>query len=352
MTDRESPVPEHIFRWDLDKTYLQTEFSTVGDLLRTAIQSPEDKVNVPGAVELLRELQRAFADRCVVTFVSGSPSQMRSKIERKFELDGVEPDLFVLKPTLRYILNGQFEAVRSQVGYKLETLLDLRARSPIAPETMFGDDAEQDAFIYSLYADLVAGRVDESELRQILRKAETIPESADAILERARRLEVEATVQRIFIHLEGSTPPGRFRLFGPRLVPVANYFQSAVVLFADGVLSATSALRVAASMIEHYDYNLLSLAGSVETLMRRRHLEPHVVERLADEIAADEPDGLPEGFAPRFVSSVRSLAPRVESEPLGSFERPDYLEILRADRAIRESVRESSGWFQNMFGHR
>ena len=35
----------HIFRWDMDKTYLKTEFDTFKDLLRTAFQKPADKTN-------------------------------------------------------------------------------------------------------------------------------------------------------------------------------------------------------------------------------------------------------------------------------------------------------------------
>ena len=348
----DATTPRHIFRWDLDKTYLQTEFSTIGGLVRTALQSPEDKTNIPGAVELLRELRHSLGDDCLVTFISGSPSQMRSTIERKFEIDGIEPDLFVLKPTLRYLLKGQVEAVRSQVGYKLETLLHLRAQTPIAPETMFGDDAEQDAFIYSLYADLAAGHISADRLRAILDEAETLPESTEAIVRRARELEPHATVERIFIHLEDQSPPGRFRVFGPRLVPVTNYFQAAVVLFADEVLSASSTLRVAAGMVDHCDSRLLSLASSVESLMRRRHLTPEVVERLADTLSDEDPSDLPEGFTARFISSTRSLAPLEEPEPIPSSQPPDYLEILNADRALRASVREQSGWFQRWFGHR
>src|SRR5690554_4399466 len=96
----------HIFRWDLGKTYLHTDFDTWRDLLRTAFQKPEEKVTVPGAVALLRELSRPDANsRALVTFISGSPSQMRETLERKFELDGIRPDAFILKPTLRNILD-------------------------------------------------------------------------------------------------------------------------------------------------------------------------------------------------------------------------------------------------------
>ena len=51
-----SPIPRLIARWDLDKTYLRTDFDTVRDLVRTAIERPDQKRTVPGAAALLREL--------------------------------------------------------------------------------------------------------------------------------------------------------------------------------------------------------------------------------------------------------------------------------------------------------
>src|SRR5690606_37930766 len=53
-----TPAPSKlVYRWDLDKTYLRTEFDTVRDLLRTAVESPARKRTVPGASALLRELR-------------------------------------------------------------------------------------------------------------------------------------------------------------------------------------------------------------------------------------------------------------------------------------------------------
>src|SRR5437762_8053906 len=37
----------HIARWDLDKTYLRTEFETVRDLVRTALERPDEKRTNP-----------------------------------------------------------------------------------------------------------------------------------------------------------------------------------------------------------------------------------------------------------------------------------------------------------------
>jgi hypothetical protein len=346
LSDSDLPV-RHIFRWDLDKTYLRTEFDTVRDLIRTALQKPEEKVNVPGAVALLRELTRGDEQsRALVTFISGSPSQMRATLERKFEIDGIHPDAFILKPTLRNILTGRFRAVRGQVGYKLDALLRLRAMSPLAPETLFGDDAEQDAFIYSLYADVVSGGVDQEQLVAILEEAEVYEQTAEAILTHFANTRIEDNAQRIFIHLDGHSAPGRFWVFGPRLIPIANYFQAALVLYGDRVISAEGLIRVAAEMIQRDDYGLIELANSLQDLARRRHVDMAVLQRLADEVERAAPDfALPAGFIDRFLVRVRALAPRAQQPPR-QWEGPvDYLEVLRADQGMRESVQPNKGLF-------
>lgn len=344
----------HIFRWDLDKTYLHTDFDTLRDLIRTALQKPEEKVNVPGAVALLRELSRRDeTSRALVTFVSGSPTQMRATLERKFELDGIKPDAFILKPTLNNILRGRFRAVRGQVGYKLEALLRLRQHSPPAPETFFGDDAEQDAFIYSLYADIAAGAIQREQLLEILQAAEVYEVNQALILKHFDQLSVRDSVSRIFIHLESRSAPGRFLVFGPRVVPIINYFQAALVLYADGVLGIDSVVWVAAEMLQERGYGLVELANSLQDLARRRHLDMQVLNRLDAEWQAatstsDDPKArrraaelqaaLPPGFVDRFITRVRALAPRTQL-PEQRWEGPvDYLEVLRTDRAMRKSV--------------
>ena len=52
---------QHIFRWDLDKTYLHTDFDSWIDLVRTAVETPERKRTVPGAAALIREAHAAEA---------------------------------------------------------------------------------------------------------------------------------------------------------------------------------------------------------------------------------------------------------------------------------------------------
>ena len=100
-----------------------------------------------------------------VHILSGSPEQMRRRLEDKLRLDGISWDSFTLKPNLQNLLRLRFRAVRDQLGYKLPALLASRAelgetrrgRRARATETLFGDDAEADAYVYSLYADFLAG---------------------------------------------------------------------------------------------------------------------------------------------------------------------------------------------------
>ena len=54
----------------------------------------------------------------------------------------------------------------------------------------------------------------------------------------ARAAGTREPVARIFINLERRSPPGNFRLFGTRVVPTFNYFQTAAVLAAEGWLAA------------------------------------------------------------------------------------------------------------------
>jgi hypothetical protein len=274
-------APRHTFRWDLDKTYLRTEFDSLLDLARTAFENAADKKAYPGATALLRALRQDDHRICIV---SGSPLQMRQVLAAKLALDGVEFDEFVLKNNLGNLLRGRLRSLRSQVPYKLPAMMASRLASPPAPrETLFGDDAEADAIVYSLYADIVADRVTQYDLERVLLAARAYDDELTRTLELALRVPKGAPVKRIFIHLDLRSPPMSFRSFGRRLVPVFNYFQTALVLYHDGVLSARQVFFVAQEMIDSEQYHLSSLANSLQDLMRRGRLDADTARRLVDE---------------------------------------------------------------------
>jgi hypothetical protein len=269
LPDRIDPrPPRRIYRWDLDKTYLQTDFDSFRDLVRAAFQKAHEKVAVPGASALIRELAANGDSRLCI--VSGSPKQMRAVLEEKLKLDGVQWDEFVLKDNVGNLLRGRFRALRGQVGYKLPAILESRVSAPVeAEEVLFGDDAEADAFIYSLYADLIAGRVDERVLNQVLEAGGVYPDDVERVLSAWRRISLADPVRRIFIHLDRLTPPAHFSAYGARVVPIFNYFQAALVLLADGHLTAPQVIKIAVEMVQTAGHNIITLSNSFQDLLRR-----------------------------------------------------------------------------------
>lgn len=289
LPDRIDPrPPKRVYRWDLDKTYLKTEFDSLRQMVRTFVQKASQKVAVPGAAALIRELRAGGDSR--VCIVSGSPKQMRSVLEEKLRLDGVVFDEFILKDNVRNVLRGRFRALKAQVGYKLPALLESRSALPIeSEEILFGDDAEADAFIYSLYADMVAGRVDEPTLENVLSHARVYSDEKERIFAAWRKITPSDPVRRIFIHLDRLTPPARFSRYGPRVVPVFNYFQAALVLAADGILTAPQVVKIGFEMAQHAGYSILTLANSFQDLLRRGHPLQDLTKPLVEALQTPHP---------------------------------------------------------------
>ncbi len=322
----------HIARWDLDKTYLRTEFDTLRDLVRTALERPDEKRTNPGAATLLREMVRAGVS---VHILSGSPEQMRRRLEDKLRLDGITWDSFTLKPNLKNVLKLRFRALRDQLGYKLPALLRARVQASAAEpdgtsrETLFGDDAEADAFVYSLYADIVSGHVSTETLLEICERGRVYPDVIEQVMHDASRLEPGETVERILIHLERQTPPDDFHVYGTRAVPFYNYLQAAFVVHEDGRLPADAVLRVGVELVVQHRFDGDALARSYLELARRGHLRGNSVEDLQAAFERYE-ERLP-GHAElrRMMERLPQAATTARASFRGQDQRlPDYLALV------------------------
>jgi hypothetical protein len=337
-------MPRHVFRWDLDKTYLRTEFDSLRDLAKSAIETAADKQAYPGATALLRALKQDGNRICIV---SGSPTQMRQVLAAKLALDGIEYDEFTLKNNLKNILRGRFRALRAQIPYKLPAMLQSRIHATAEAETLFGDDAEADAIIYCLYADIVAGRVSLQDLERVLTASRAYEDDAARCLDLAHRVPKGNAVRRMFIHLDRRSPPMGFRRFGPRLVPVFNYFQAALVLYDDGVLSARQVIFVALEMLDSGQFELGHLATSLQDVIRRGRVSRDSALRLTEEAHEAARSGalsgrtdLPpfERIAESFRERVRELggAPPIELPPA---EPLDYVRLVDEEHEHRHRRR-------------
>lgn len=312
-------VAVHVFRWDLDKTYIETEISSVRAMIRQAFEPASHKRNVPGSAALLRSLTRHDpASR--VAIVSGSPRQMRRVLEEKLALDGVRFDRLVLKDNLGNLRKGRLRALYEQMGYKLPVLFQERTLvAPTATETCFGDDAEIDALIYTTYAEAVAGRLTERDVQEVLEAAGAYPDAVELALAALSNVpSAPDPVEHIFIRLIEGTPVGRFAPLGRRVVPVHSWLQAALVLWHAGRLDAEDVAAVARAVVEATPLTDEGLAGQVQDIVRRGHLPHAAAVRWIDETDSVAPlrEPLRRALAHLAAPPPPAEGP-IEADPMG-----------------------------------
>ncbi|HHO52901.1 MAG TPA: hypothetical protein ENK18_19010, partial [Deltaproteobacteria bacterium] len=258
----------HIYRWDLDRTYLETDIHSVGGLVRAALEHASSKRTVPGAGALVRGLL-ATEPSAKLVILSGSPLQMRAVLEEKLALDGVRVDRLILKDNLGNLRKGRLRDVRGQIGYKLPHLLEERIGvDATISETLFGDDSETDAVIYTVYAEILAGRMGEDELRAVLQHSRAYPDAIERALATLPGIQRGGIVEDVFIRIDRGMPVDLFRLLGDRVRPVFSWFQAALVLHQRGRLSLQGLIEVllACGLLDRPS----SLAGLSQDAIRRR----------------------------------------------------------------------------------
>jgi hypothetical protein len=324
-------------------------------MLRITFQRAEDKVEVPGVVELIRALKPCAqqAGRTArIFFLSASPPQIGKAIREKLALDAVPYDGIVFKNQLQYLVRGKFHSLREQVGFKLAELLRSRHGQPAeAEEVLFGDDWESDAITYSIYADVLARKIDPSVLRRLLDRVRVDPRMAEEVLTLAATVRPANAVRRIFVNLERRTPPVSFQRLGPRVVPTFNYLQTAAILCADGYIDGASVVRVARSLADTAGYTGDRLGNSLADLCRRGHLaqedEVFLRSELAREglLSAIPQEGLARRLRVRAETVLRALGwrrasseARVNSSPDGSV---DYEAVIGELNGLRGFRRET-----------
>ena len=136
-------------------------------------------------------------------------------------------------------------------------------------------------------------------------------------------------VRRIFINLDRLTPPAFFGKYGPRVVPIFNYVQAALVLMADGHLSAAQVLKVSVEMIQTAGYNLLTLSNSFQDLMRRGLPMAQVAAALTEALSG--PQALLQSVRPvpdilaAFTKRIAALGATPAPPPVRDV---DYLSLI------------------------
>ena len=235
------------YLWDIDKTWLDTRFSQVRGMLRIPFEFAVDKRALPGTTALLHALRQGPSGRehRPLFFITASPPFIRRAIERKMLLDGVEFDGITYKDQVEVARRRHFDSLREHTPFKLGALL-LHARAFPAGTTMhlFGDDAERDALIYSLFADICAGRLRGRELIAVVVAMHARRHYAEAVAELAEGLEPRERVAGIYINLVREPDGARLADFDERVLGYPSAGAIAELLRTRGLIGARERSRV------------------------------------------------------------------------------------------------------------
>lgn len=271
-----------LLRWDLDRTYLDTDIHSVGGLVRAAVETASQKRAIPGAPALVQALL-ARPRPTTFSVLSGSPTQLREVLMARLALDGLKPESLILKDNLRNLRRGRLAALRGQLGHKLPHLVADRLTWPASTrELLFGDDAEVDVLVYGLYAGLVEGTVTAEEADAVLGEAGAYADQRADLRRSLRRLRHAPAVDGIFIRLDVGHPTASLEAADGRAMAVHAWSQAAMRLIETGHLDAEDAQRV----FEAEASSPGEVAGLLQDVVRRGW----VSRATADHFASRAPE--------------------------------------------------------------
>ena len=259
------PWIPYIARWDLDKTYTADRVRDVARSRPHGTSSAPTRRRTVARARATLLSRRSRATGASVHILSGSPEQLRAKLEEKLRLDGRPRwDSSPLKPNLRNVLRLPLSRWFATRVIKLPALLSAPAllsvvqeddrRSLLCARLLIGDDAESDAAVCLLYADVVAGyvvaaqRAGGSSRRGAAAYKDAI---ADASCRYARTRRARRRGGATFsIHLETASPPSDFAPYGRApACPSTITCKQPFVSEEDGRLPPAAVIRVAVDLV-------------------------------------------------------------------------------------------------------
>ncbi|MGC6508441.1 MAG: phosphatase domain-containing protein [Myxococcota bacterium] len=247
-----------LYRWDLDKSYIETDFESVRGLIRAATERPEQKKTVPGAPSLMRGL--AQGEDSHISVLSGSPEQLRTKILARFQLDNIPISSLLLKDSVHRIKKRQFRDIKGQLGFKLQALLTSRLEFPNEThEVCFGDDVELDAIIYLMYSMCLSKTLDQGQIVQLMKVAKAYERDIQSAVAAYQKLPICPPLRGIFIRMTSRKSRSQIRDLGHQIIPVYSWSQAAFVLHHWGLLSRESVLEVLTDAKEHLPVHVANL---------------------------------------------------------------------------------------------
>jgi Phosphatidate phosphatase APP1, catalytic domain len=280
-----------IFVWDVDKTYLDTDFKSIWGLLRIPLEMAIDKTIIPGTAATLQECRRGPGDHPVHTpiyFVSASPPQLAGVIRRKMLLDGLQPDGFLFKDQLQLALQGRLRELKFQVEYKLTAHWSLIADlPPDAHLVVVGDDWESDGHVFHLLDATQRGALAGGDLAAALRDAGVDSESIDGMVDLAARATGRAQVQLACVILTRGRDPSYFDPYHPVVHTAREALQAAALFAEHKLVSPGGVARVAWRLRADWGWTTKQVADSLADVSARALANPALVDQVREAIEGE-----------------------------------------------------------------
>ena len=230
---------------DIDKTYLETRFESVVQMARIAFEEASQKITVQGASEVLLAARWDATDTeghlvapRPLHFVSSSPPQLRSVLEEKLALDGLDWTSDTFKNQAYNLRKGRMDQLRQHVAYKSAAILRLiRAAGPGAHFVFLGDNAESDPLIYIGIKLAVEGRLDSEGYSRYLEIAGVKTEIARDVVALAEGLD-DVRIREILIRSVSGYHAFDVPPFTDVVRRFANFFEAGLLLATVPVIGA------------------------------------------------------------------------------------------------------------------
>jgi hypothetical protein len=309
---RETPPPaatRHVI-CDIDKTYLETEFESLIRMVRIAFEAATAKVTVTGASEVLLAARWGDLSEAAPSlaggesfprplhFVSSSPPQLRSVLEEKLMMDGLDWTSDTFKDQAYNIRMRRMDLLRQHVAYKSLAILRLVATAgPGARFYLIGDNAETDAYIYTGVKLLLDGHLGADGYRRYLETAGVEARvAADLVAELPERR--GQSVAAILIR----NVPGYQFVAAPPLTDAVqifdNFYQAALLLLVHEVIEPGSLWELTRRFHNHHGMSQRQLSGMLAVLRDAdvgndalRGAVANTMARLVPPQASDVPAG-------------------------------------------------------------
>lgn len=268
------------FICDLDKTYLETNIESLIAMARTAFEDAPEKQTVAGATETLKAAR--WCNPCgkpsALHFVSASPPQIRTVIEAKLKLDGLQWNSDTYKNQVYNLRKGRMDLLRNHVAYKSYAICNiLRQVAPNSRVVFIGDNAEHDAYIYSGFKFYASGRLNQQQYIEYIRLSGDLDNLSEEISEALAELPSLAITG---IHIRET--PGYQTVTYPPLTSGIQYFRSyyEVLLqwYVNNVIADVDLWQLTRQFHNRYSLGRAELAAYLEAALKQSNVEEHRAE--------------------------------------------------------------------------